>query len=170
MAAMTMLNNSMPKILSSVLLLEQLQRDYPKIDFVAANRFSWHGGSRVVSYRPESLSSEKSTHTLLHEVGHALLKHADYTTDIQLLQMEVAAWVKAHELAEAYGITLDQDHIEDCTDSYRDWLHVRSTCPTCYARSLQINQTTYRCHNCQTTWHVTRSRLCRPYRRRNERI
>jgi len=156
----------MPKLVSAVDLLDALRVDYPSLEFVAGKQFSWHAGLQIVSYHPARLDDDKTTHTLLHEVGHALLRHADYTTDIELLQMEVAAWVKAHELAERYGLTLSQDYIEDCTDSYRDWLHVRSTCPTCYGRSLQTNRTTYRCHNCQTTWHVTRSRLCRPYRRR----
>lgn len=147
-------------------LLVQLKRDFPDIEFVASNRFSWHAGKKYIAYTESALEDEKCTWALLHELGHALLEHHDYATDIELLQKEVAAWAKAHELASAYKIQIDQDYIEDCTDSYRDWLHIRATCPTCFERSAQYNRHTYRCHNCNTSWHVTRSRLCRPYRKR----
>lgn len=158
-------NSTLPKK-SPVSLLKQLEIDFPSIQFVASTRFSWHAGQKYIAYTEASLEDEKCTWALLHELGHALLEHRDYETDIELLQKEVAAWAKAHELAEKYGIKLDQNYIEDCTDSYRDWLHIRATCPTCYERSAQYDRHTYRCHNCNTSWHVTRSRLCRPYRKR----
>jgi hypothetical protein len=111
-------------------------------------------------------NTPESIFSLLHELGHALLEHKDYTYDVELLKIEVAAWDRARTLAEQYGVTLDEDHIQDCLDTYRDWLHLRATCPTCFGRSLQSTETCYRCFNCQTEWSVTRSRLCRPYRLR----
>ncbi|MBP9853080.1 hypothetical protein KBC77_03790 [Candidatus Saccharibacteria bacterium] len=106
--------------------------------------------------------------TLLHETAHALLQHESFTSDIELLQMEVAAWHHARVLAGRFKITIDPDYIEDCLDSYRDWLHARATCPTCFERSLQTDTHTYTCHNCSAKWHVTKSRLCRTYRRKNQ--
>lgn len=147
-------------------LLHRLREDFPEFSFVESNQFSWHAGTKNVSYRKSTLSDEHALWAILHEVGHALLNHTDYTSDIELLQIEVAAWEKAHELASRYGLHINQDYIEDCLDSYRDWLHVRATCPTCLVRCLQANTHTYQCHNCGTEWHVTRSRLCRPYRRK----
>lgn len=147
-------------------LFGQIRADFPDIDFVESSRFAWHAGNRHITYSPAVLEDERSIWALLHELGHAQLGHIDYTTDIELLQLEVAAWVKAHELASRYDVTIDQDYIEDCTDSYRDWLHVRATCPTCFCRALQHDKRTYHCHNCSTEWQVTRSRLCRPYRKR----
>lgn len=147
-------------------LLERIRKDYPDIEFVEANRFSWHAGKRNVSYKITAEHDVRSVWALLHELGHALLNHADYSSDVELLQIEVAAWQKAHSLASNYAISIDEDYVQDALDSYRDWLHLRSTCPNCYERSLQINTRTYRCHNCNTEWHVTRSRLCRPYRRK----
>ena len=144
-------------------LFQAIQADFPLLMFRESNRFSWHAGTKHISYRqPETI---QALWALLHEIGHAELDHADFTSDIDLLQKEVAAWEKAHELAKRYDLTIDQNYIEDNLDTYRDWLHIRATCPTCYERCLQIDSRTYRCHNCNTEWHVTRSRLCRPYRR-----
>jgi replication factor C subunit 3/5 len=64
-----------------------------------------------------------------------------------------------------YDINIDDDHIQNCLDTYRNWLHLRSTCPECGIRTLQTDKYTYRCHNCHTIWKVTSERFCRPYRK-----
>jgi len=145
-------------------LLERIAADYPDLSFIESAHFGWHAGKKHVSYRKTGKNTEHSMFALLHELGHALLGHKDYTHDIELLQIEVAAWDKARELAGHYQIELDEDYLQDCLDTYRDWLHLRATCPACFARSLQASSSRYRCLNCQTEWTVTRSRLCRPYR------
>ncbi len=145
-------------------LLPRLRADYPAIDFEQANQFSWHAGACRVCYKPTD--DIQGAYALIHELGHGLLEHTDYHSDIELLKIEAAAWGKARELAEGYGFSIDEDYIQDALDSYRDWLHLRATCPTCYERCLQHDRHTYRCHNCDSEWHVSRSRLCRSYRRR----
>lgn len=145
-------------------LLGRIAQDYPDLKFIESAHFSWHAGKKHVSYRRVGKNTERNMWALLHELGHALLDHADYRYDIELLQMEVAAWEKARELAEHYRLQIDEDYIQDCLDSYRDWLHLRATCPVCYSRSLQASPSHYSCCNCQTAWQVSRSRLCRPYR------
>jgi hypothetical protein len=146
-------------------LLARIATDYPDVQFVESSRYSWHAGRRHVSYaRKSSGDTMHDMFSLLHELGHAILQHKDYTHDIELLQLEVTAWEQAAVLASRYGLALDDDYVQDCLDTYRDWLHLRATCPTCYGRSLQSDRSRYRCHNCQTEWSVTRSRLCRPYR------
>jgi len=145
-------------------LLGQIAADYPDLEFIESAHFSWHAGKKHVSYKKTGQNTLHNIFALFHELGHAILEHKDFTHDIQLLQLEVAAWQKAREVASHYSVTIDEDYIEDCLDTYRDWLHLRATCPTCFARSLQASQHRYRCHNCQTEWSVTRSRLCRPYR------
>ena len=156
----------MPKVAAPDLetLLERIGADYPDLSFIESAHFSWHAGRKHVSFRKAGKNAQHNMWALLHELGHALLSHAEYTHDIELLQMEVAAWEKGRKLAEHYGLKVDEDYIQDCLDTYRDWLHLRSTCPTCFARSLQTSDKLYRCFNCQTEWSVTRSRLCRPYR------
>lgn len=161
---MIMQNNTTPK---ADTLLQKIQCDFPEITFVESANFSWHAGSNLVSYKALKANDIRGVWALLHELGHALLGHTDFETDIELLKIEVDAWHRAHKIARKYKVKIDEDYIQSCLDSYRDWLHLRSTCPSCYERSPQVDKHTYRCVNCQTEWHVTRSRLCRPYRRRN---
>ena len=150
----------MPSLLASD-LASKLAADYPDVHFVSARRFAWDSRKQQISYQS---SGEHHELALLHELGHALLKHTAYVHDIELIQLELAAWEKARELAKVHGVELDEDYAEDCLDTYRDWLHLRATCPTCLGRALQANTREYRCFNCQATWSVSRSRLCRPYR------
>lgn len=146
-------------------LLQKITTDYPELSFVESAHFSWHAGKKHVSYQIQpGQNHEHSMWALLHELGHALLDHHEYTHDIELLQLEVAAWEHAQKLADTYHLQIDDNYIQDCLDTYRDWLHLRATCPACFSRSLQSSATQYRCFNCQTQWQVTRSRLCRPYR------
>ena len=98
--------------------------------------------------------------TYLHELGHASLGHQRYSDDLQLLIMEVQAWREAKDHAKRYGISIDEAHIDECLDSYRQWLHVRSRCIECSNNSMQIDRTTYQCHNCLTKWNVPSSRFC----------
>jgi NADH pyrophosphatase NudC (nudix superfamily) len=145
-------------------LLATLRTDHPHLTFTSKGVFCWLPKKREIQY-DEQASGANACFALLHEVGHALLDHSHYSADFQLLDMEVAAWERAEQLAKRYLITIDEDHIQDCLDSYRDWIHRRSICPTCSTKSLQQdNSASYRCHNCHNTWQVASSRFCRPYR------
>ncbi len=149
-------------------LLGRLQLNNPTVVFQAGLSFMWSPSQQVVHYRAEALASAEGQWSLIHELAHALLDHQTFTTDFELLQMEVAAWEKAKVLAKQYNVVMDEDHIQDCLDTYRDWLYQRSTCPTCTSCGMQIDQATYQCLNCKTTWQVSASRLCRPYRRKQK--
>lgn len=144
-------------------LLKQLKADFPAVTFTAGKQFFWSPKDQTVFYDTEK-DSEPASWALLHELSHGLLGHKTYKTDFELLQLEVAAWDKAGELATTYGISIDTNHIQDCLDTYRDYLHARSECPSCTEHGLQKNSTTYSCLNCHTEWHVSSERFCRPYR------
>jgi hypothetical protein len=147
-------------------LIVKLKQQFPHLEFVPGSRFAWSPGKSQVMYKDRADTSDGvAIWSLLHEVGHALLKHQSYQSDFELLSLEVEAWQKAGKLAKTHGYQINQDHIEDCLDTYRDWLYQRSTCPSCTSCSLQVDGQTYCCFNCGTTWHVSASRLCRPYRR-----
>lgn len=151
-------------------LLAKLRSDYPRLTFTKGESFSWSPKTRTVTY---SLNAEQRPDippewSLLHELAHALLGHRNYQTDFELVLLEVAAWCKAEKLAQDYDVQIDDDHVQDCIDTYRDWLYQRSACPTCGNTSLQENSVTYRCFNCSTAWTVTASRFCRPYRLTNK--
>lgn len=146
-------------------LLDRLKADYPAISFIEGEAFFWSPKNQTVTYAQISTLPEVAKWSLLHEVSHGILGHTGYTSDFELVRLEVAAWQHASKLAKRYGIKIDPEHIQDCLDTYRDWLHRRSTCPTCGTVSLQADPKTYRCFNCKTTWRVSNSRFCRPYRK-----
>lgn len=147
-------------------LLSELKQRLPGVTFVASQEFYWSPAQRTIMYNANALKAPRGQWALLHEAAHAKLGHEQYETDFELLMMEVAAWQAAQDLAKALGITIDPNHLQDCLDTYRDWLHQRSTCPVCAINCLQTSPTEYRCHNCYTEWTVSSSRFCRPYRRR----
>jgi hypothetical protein len=134
------------------------------IKLQSGESFSWSPKNKAVTYIASRLSEETGQWSLLHEIAHAHLGHQTFETDFELLQLELAAWEQAKVLAGTAGITIEANYIEDCLDTYRDWLHQRSTCPTCGNSGLQHSSREYRCYNCMSTWHVSQSRFCRPYR------
>lgn len=145
-------------------MLEQLQSRFPELQFVAGSRFCWSPRTHEIMY-DQARSDESAIWSLLHETGHALLNHESYLADFELLKIEMAAWQKARELAVELGVQIDEDHVQDCLDTYRDWLYKRSICPRCNTKALQQNDYAhYRCYNCHTVWKVTPSRFCRAYR------
>jgi hypothetical protein len=142
----------------------ELSATYPGLKFVQAKSFYWSPETSEIFYCAEN-DGLKSLWSLLHETGHALLKHKNYKADYELLSLELAAWEKAKELATDMKIKISQDHIEDCMDTYRDWLYKRSICPACETKCLQQDDRQYyRCFNCHTNWRVSTSRFCRAYR------
>ncbi len=145
-------------------LLRRLQTDFPQLSFKAGDQSCWSPQTNQIIYTVESSDDIEGGWALLHEVGHALLGHKTYASDFELLRLEVAAWDSAQQVATKYGHHIDDDHIQDCLDTYRDWLHRRCTCPTCGNKSLQENPRQYSCFNCGTKWQVSASLFCRPYR------
>jgi hypothetical protein len=145
-------------------LIHRLQSQFPTICFRADTRFYWSPEKSEVVYKANARGHE-ARWALLHETSHALLHHSSYRNDFELVEMEVAAWERAKTLAAELQLdAIDEDHIQDCLDTYRDWLHKRCLCPECGTRSFQQDAQHYNCHNCATTWQVTPSRFCRSYR------
>lgn len=133
-------------------LVDQLARDYPALHFVRGQRAYWSAREQTIYY------TDDWTQTL-HELGHALLGHSHYGQDIELLQMERAAWELAQQLAPRYHLTISDNTVEDTLDSYRDWLHCRSKCPTCGQTGIQSKANlTYHCPNCHCRWSVNDGR------------
>lgn len=138
-------------------LIHKLRTTFPDISFIEAEQFSWSPTTHTISY------NRKLPHAsllLLHELSHASLGHADYRRDIELIAMETAAWQKAKEHAETYSVRVQENVIQDHLDTYRDWLHARSSCPNCSANGYQIERFLYECPACTHTWKVNEARLC----------
>lgn len=141
-----------------------LQGSYKRLKFRPGDKFYWSPETKEVFYDRDA-AAPNGIWSLLHETGHALLEHVSYKADYELIRLEVAAWEKAKALAADMAIRIDEDHIQDCIDTYRDWLYGRSICPSCNNKSLQQGDLThYQCFNCRATWKVTPSRFCRAYR------
>lgn len=145
-------------------LINRLQRDYQMIDFIATSKFYWSPSKQQIFFNKHYIDHDKGQWTLLHELGHAISGHTQYKYDIELLEMEVIAWQKAQDIAEAYNISISRNHVQNCLDTYRDWLHLRSTCPNCGTISYQISSFYYQCFNCDQLWKVSSSQLNRTYR------
>lgn len=149
---------------SSSILLKQCQQKLKDITFIDSDDFYWSPLTKTIHYNSAVLETTAGKWALLHEVAHSSLKHTSYTTDMGLLRLEVEAWQTAQKLGQEIGISIDTEHVQDCLNTYRDWLYARSTCPACELNSLQTEETVYICLNCSTRWAVSQSRFCRPYR------
>lgn len=134
-------------------VVKQLKETYPDLTFTHSDQFSWHPSERRISYE-----NRGDFTTLLHEVGHALLNHQDYQRDIELLAMERQAWVKAGEVARSLGLSIPEDSVEEHLDSYREWLHTKSTCITCGQTGVETSKHHYTCLTCDTSWRVNDAR------------
>jgi predicted RNA-binding Zn-ribbon protein involved in translation (DUF1610 family) len=146
-------------------LITTLETRFPRLKFTPGKQFYWSPETGEIFYRPGT-SGREAEWSLLHETGHAALKHHSYQGDFELLQLELEAWAQARRIGQEIGIGISEDHIQDCLDTYRDWLYKRSICPTCGTKCLQQDDYThYSCFNCHTVWRVSASRFCRAYRR-----
>lgn len=149
---------SMPKITSAY---DRLVRDFRDINFVIGDDFHWSAIDRTITH--PRIDSEDSFSLLLHEVGHAKLDHYQYSRDIELIDMERQAWEHAvTKLAPQYGhsLAMDDDVVQDALDSYRNWLHARSSCPGCQAIGIEVSTLYYGCLVCQSNWRVNEARVC----------
>lgn len=142
-------------------LLILLKTAYPEVIFKAGEDFSWHPDERTVYYIDSQIGAISGNLQLLHETAHACLEHQDYDFDSELIRIELEAWRKCRELSIKYDQPVESRYIEDCLDSYRDWLHKRSTCIDCGQVSLETGPFLYKCFNCQASWRVPASPLCR---------
>jgi hypothetical protein len=128
-------------------LLHTLAQDFPGLKFQAGANYVWSPSIKTVFYDANNHDPSR----LLHELGHALLGHTSYKLGAELLRLERAAWTKAVELAKEYDHAIDEAHIENALDTYRDWLYWRSKCEACGQAGLEDGKL-YRCLNCFKTW------------------
>lgn len=142
-------------------LLMQVGLDFPDIRFEGSGTFCWSADTGTVHYDE---NADFASWSLLHEIGHMSGKHSDYSSDAMLVRMEVEAWETAKQLGDKYGFSIEEDYVQDCIDSYRDWQHKRSACPACTQTGFEQTSGQYMCFNCQSTWKVTTNRFCRVYR------
>lgn len=143
-------------------LIADIRTSHPHASFEKSAHFRWSPEENTIYYNP---TSDTVAISLLHEVGHMLCGHTTYASDIGLLKMEVSAWDSARKLADKYKLDIDEEHIEKCLDSYRDWIYRRSSCPLCTQAGIESQTGVYSCINCRKKWRVTTAKFCRVYRK-----
>lgn len=142
---------------STILLASSLATDFPTFQFHVSDEFRWSPDDMTIFYDGQSTDVA----SLLHELSHAVLGHKEYKKDIELIELEQAAWTHAvRELAQLYNVDITDDEIQDSLDTYRDWLHARSTCPHCKATGIQTRKSEYKCFVCGTKWRANEARIC----------
>ncbi|MBX4199587.1 ImmA/IrrE family metallo-endopeptidase [Candidatus Saccharibacteria bacterium] len=144
--------------------IDKLAGDYPAYKFKPGKQDHWSPRLKTITYNPDE-PEQKLIYGVLHELAHALLDHDSYSSDFELVRLESDAWCLAAKIGKKYKVNISEEHIQNCLDTYRDWLHRRSACPTCGTHVLQKDSSSYHCYNCQTSWHVSSGRFVRPYRR-----
>lgn len=138
-------------------LISKLSADFSNVTFAIGDQFAWSPDKTTVFYVDDDPSADQ---LILHELSHALLDHRAYSMDIELVSMEVEAWQKAHQLATTYGVDIAEEIEQKHLETYREWMHARSTCPNCQAVGYQQSSDTYRCPACQQLWRVNEARIC----------
>lgn len=149
---------------TTLLSLDALRQRFPQFTFTKHEVFHWSPEKKVIYFNPADLKKEAGLSQLLHELGHALCNHTTYSSGVQLIKIEVEAWRKAQEIAAEYDMTIEQSRIDHCLDSYRDWLHLRSTCPECSSVAVETDANFFHCFNCQQQWKVPSRQQTRNYR------
>lgn len=136
----------------------RLEREYGQFRWRRGKKFMFRALRTIVyeEFSGDGVSVEELVQgraeydlRLLHELGHALLGHRDFGTDLQRLVMERQAWEKAEELCRKYGVAYDEGFMQGELDSYRDWLHVRARCRKCGLTRYQTEDGKYHCPSCE---------------------
>lgn len=138
------------------LLVKKLSSAYPQFHFEDSDHYMWAPAESTVYFNSEMPNPAQ----LLHELGHGVRGHGQYNKDVALLAMEREAWEEAKRIGQQFDVTIDDDTIETHLDTYRDWLHARSTCPSCNATGVQTSRFQYRCVACFHEWRVNDARIC----------
>lgn len=128
----------------SIYLLQNLRKIYPNLVFKPAEKFSFRP-PRTILFVQDDPNFDS---LILHEVGHALLNHSNFVTNIERLKMERAAWDKALEIAQSLNLAIDENLIEAELDTYRNWLHIKSRCQKCGLTRYQTRDGRYHCPHC----------------------
>lgn len=126
--------------------LAKIKTDFPSLNFVSGKKFAFKPPRTVVFSSLDE--SEDSVLLLLHEIGHYLTGRYDFKTEIERLKIEVLAWEKARELCAKYNVEINEGLIQNELDTYRDWLHQKSRCPSCGLTRFQTSDGKFHCPRC----------------------
>lgn len=143
---------------SSMLSIGELVSAFADLAFIEGTEFRWDPAQQTIEYIADD---PHSLERLLHEIAHARLGHSQFSRDVELITLERDAWYYAQNtLGRQFHVHIDPNLIEDDLNTYRDWLHARSTCPACKETGIQIDTASYTCVACRATWKVNNAINC----------
>jgi hypothetical protein len=128
---------------------------YPQQRFLPAGYFAYDASEDVINYDPGRIHDDSGKLALLHEIAHSLLGHFHYRFDFELYAMEMDAWNLTRNLALQHNIKIDENYLEQCMNSYDEWLTERGTCPNCEEFNVQSVPNRFQCFRCRTRWEVS---------------
>lgn len=129
--------------------IKQLILDHPNFSYRVDKKFAFRPEKTIILGPPQPNFVLQT----LHELGHALSKHKDYNTHVERIKIESEAWERAKTLYCTYQnppIDWSDEYVEDSLDTYRDWLHSKSTCKKCGLTRYQSPDGVYHCPRCET--------------------
>ena len=135
-------------------LLERVQDEYSDLNFERGDNFLYDAADEIIYYNDDLLEQNEGEIALLHEIAHAQLGHFHYHTDLELFALETQAWHATKTLCTKHSVTISEDYLHNCLETYAVWLNQRATCPLCNNFSTQENELTYRCFICHARWQV----------------
>ena len=134
--------------------LSDLQLFYPEYRFKPGLRFLFRPPNTIF-YEPLDGPFQPFALQLLHELGHAISGHRNFQLSIDRLKIETEAWQAAEkilqihpELVAKYHLSFDQEFAEVHLDTYRRWLHQKTTCKKCGLTMFQDKNQTWYCPHC----------------------
>ncbi len=148
-------------------LIQLIAKKITDIKLKEGPRFYWSPEEGLLYYNIGELKDAQFKEKLLHEAGHAKLKHFSYSSDLELLRMESDAWLSALGLGSDLNIKIRSQSIKKALASYLDWANARAECPECGHSGLQYSGGSFFCLSCTHKWKVGSSRFKRVYRNSN---
>jgi hypothetical protein len=150
-------------------LIDRVLKEYAYLNLTVntKSKLSYYDHSQLIlNFNSPSLYDDEKTMKiktwqLLHELGHAIMEHKTYNDDLELIDLEVEAWVIAEGIAKKNKFKISRNYIEGCLDSYREYLFTRSWCKRCEMCGYQTGPDIYFCMNCQSRWKVNDNKLKR---------
>lgn len=85
--------------------IQELENEYPNFIFKPSNRFRFHPPKTIYYEMPLPNSHNLSPYflQLLHELGHAVSHHYNYSLSVDRLKIETEAWVSAHHIFKSHS-------------------------------------------------------------------
>lgn len=145
--------------------MDKIIKQFTHLTFAPGQDFMWSPREQMVYYDPDRVDSNPGQLALLHEIGHAELRHNHIRSDMHLVGMEVDAWSFARQYAPEFAVAIDDEHIDACLESYRIWAYKRAVCPNCQFHGIQTQRRRYYCFTCRHTWRVSTNLTLQPHRR-----